>query len=128
MFLSTTPFYKLNTFLFKHKLRIFTEYHSVCPLVGIGTLPPPYLASECAPPPGTKEWGGHTRLRVRGWGSQNSDDWRKSLARCLLCVLCLYKLQKKPPVLRREYLCSLNMIILIFISFLPSRIGILQHC
>jgi hypothetical protein len=28
--------------------------------------------------------GGHTRLRVRGWGSPNSDDWRKSLALCLL--------------------------------------------
>ncbi len=29
--------------------------------------------------------GGHIRLRVRGWGSPNSDDWRKSLALCLLC-------------------------------------------
>jgi hypothetical protein len=45
----------------------------------------PSLASECAPPPGTKVWGGHTRLQVRGWGSPNSDDWRKSLTLCLLC-------------------------------------------
>jgi hypothetical protein len=29
--------------------------------------------------------GGHTRLRVKGWGSLKSDDWRKSLAPCLLC-------------------------------------------
>jgi hypothetical protein len=29
----------------------------------------------------------HTRLRVRGWGSPNSDDWRKSLALCLLCAV-----------------------------------------
>jgi hypothetical protein len=28
---------------------------------------------------------GHTRLRVRGWGSPNSDDRRKSFALCLLC-------------------------------------------
>ncbi len=28
---------------------------------------------------------GHTRLWVRGWGSPNSDDWRISLALCLLC-------------------------------------------
>jgi hypothetical protein len=28
--------------------------------------------------------GGHTRLRARGWGSPNSDDWRTSLALCLL--------------------------------------------
>ncbi len=54
------------------------------PLVGIGTLPPP-LASECAPPPQTKGKG-HTRLRVRVWGSPNSDDWRKSLALCYSVV------------------------------------------
>jgi hypothetical protein len=49
--------------------------------------PTPSLTSECAPTPGTKGLGGggHTRLRVRGWGSPNSDDWRKSLALCLLC-------------------------------------------
>jgi hypothetical protein len=45
-----------------HKVHIYKEYHSVCPLVGIGTLPPtPSLASECAPPPGTKGGGAHTR-------------------------------------------------------------------
>ncbi len=37
------------------------------------------------PSPRTGGGGGHTRLRVRGWGSPNSDDWRKSLAICLLC-------------------------------------------
>jgi hypothetical protein len=36
----------------------YIEYHSVCPLVGTGTLPPPLsLASECAPPPEPKGWG-----------------------------------------------------------------------
>jgi hypothetical protein len=29
--------------------------------------------------------GGHTRLRLKGWGSPNSDDWRRNLALCLLC-------------------------------------------
>jgi hypothetical protein len=65
---------------------IYTEYHSVCPLVGIGILPYS-LASECAPSPGTKGGGGHTRLRLRSWGSPNFDDWRKGLALCLLSVL-----------------------------------------
>jgi hypothetical protein len=37
------------------------------------------LASECAPPPGNKG-GGHTRLRVRGWGSPNSNEWSKRLS------------------------------------------------
>jgi hypothetical protein len=41
--------------------------------------------SECAPPPRTGGGEGAHRLRVRGWGSPNSDDWRKSLALCLLC-------------------------------------------
>jgi hypothetical protein len=49
--------------------------------------PTPSLASECDPPPAEPGTGGggHTRLRVRGWGSPNADDWRKSLALCLLC-------------------------------------------
>jgi hypothetical protein len=62
---------------------LYPEYHSVCPLVRIGTPPPPSPASECVPP-GTNGRE-HTRLRVRG-GGPNSDDWRKSLALCLLCV------------------------------------------
>jgi hypothetical protein len=47
--------------------------------------PNPSLASECAPPPRTGG-GGHTRLRVRGWGSPNSDEWRKSLPLCAYFV------------------------------------------
>jgi hypothetical protein len=61
---------------------IYKEYHSVCPLVDIGTHPPPLS-------PGG---GGHTRMRVRGWGNPNFDDWRKSLALCLLCAH--YNLQR----------------------------------
>jgi hypothetical protein len=45
----------------------------------------PSLVSECAPSPRTGGEG-HTRLLVRGWGSPNSDDLRKSLALCLLCA------------------------------------------
>jgi hypothetical protein len=40
----------------------------------------------CPSPPPRNQGGGHTRLRVRGWGSPNSDDW-KNLALCLLCGL-----------------------------------------
>jgi hypothetical protein len=39
----------------------------------------------------------HTRLRVRGWGSPNSDERRKSLALCLLCG----------GKLRQKFCCSL---------------------
>jgi hypothetical protein len=45
-----------------HKVHIYKEYHSVCPLVGIGALPSPNpsLASECAPPPQNRGGGGGT--------------------------------------------------------------------
>ncbi len=45
----------------------------------------PLSRQRVCPSPGIKGGGGHTRLRARGWRSPNSDDWRKSLAVCLLC-------------------------------------------
>ncbi len=51
----------------KQRLSQRTYTYLVCPLVGIGTPPPPL----------------HSK-RARGYGSPNSDDWRKSLALCLL--------------------------------------------
>jgi hypothetical protein len=58
---------------------IYLEYHSVCTLVRIGTTPPPLpQASVPLPLPGPKGGGVHPRLRVRGWGSPNSDDWEKA--------------------------------------------------
>jgi hypothetical protein len=65
----------------EHKVRhIPLETHSVCPLVRIGTLPPPSRV-----PPGTK--GGTLSAAGEGEGGPNSDDWRKSLALCLLCAV-----------------------------------------
>jgi hypothetical protein len=69
-----------------HNVRIYKEYHRVYPLVGIGTLPTPLSPASVSLPP-EAGGGGHTRQRARGWGSPNSDDWRKSLALCLLCDL-----------------------------------------
>ncbi len=70
-----------------HKVHIiYLEYHSVCPLVGIGTPPPlPLPLTSVLSPRTIRGDGVHPRLRVRGWGSPNSDDWRESLALCLLC-------------------------------------------
>jgi hypothetical protein len=39
----------------------------------------------CPFPRYQRRGGGHTRLRVRGWVSPKSDDWRNSLILCLLC-------------------------------------------
>jgi|688.fasta_scaffold338059_1 hypothetical protein len=42
-------------------------------------------SSKLGPPTTPEPKGGHIRLRVRGWGSPNLDDWRKGLALSLLC-------------------------------------------
>jgi hypothetical protein len=62
----------------------YLEYHSVCPLVRIGT-PHPLSRERVYSPPESKG-GEHTRLLVRGWAGPNSDGWRKSLTLCLLCM------------------------------------------
>jgi hypothetical protein len=51
--------------------------------------PPPPLPQASVSPGNPR--GEHTRLRVRGWGSPNSEDWRKSLILCLLCDLEITK-------------------------------------
>jgi hypothetical protein len=72
---------------------VYLEYHSVCPLVRIGTPPPPLSIKRGHPPPPiprlNRSWPPrvHTRLLKRGWESRNSDDWRKSLALCILCAV-----------------------------------------
>jgi hypothetical protein len=69
--------------------------------------PTPSLVIECAPPSGTKGGGGeHTRLRVKGWGSPNADDWRKSLA---LCLLCGATIPTTPPFFSRRVVKQLVM-------------------
>jgi hypothetical protein len=84
---------------------LYQEYQSVCPFVQIGSPPTPSPASECCPHLGPRgggthslagvshstlepKGGGNTRLRVRGRGGANSDDWRESLALCRYS-LCL---------------------------------------
>ncbi len=58
---------------YSHKVRIFIEYQSECPLAG--TLPPPSRQRVC-PSPQNRGVGG-TRVRGWTWGSPNSDGWRK---------------------------------------------------
>ncbi len=57
-------------------------------------MSPPPLSPASVPLPPRPKGGGHTRLRVRGWGSPNSNDWRKSLALCLLSAWCFKQIWK----------------------------------
>ncbi len=68
---------------FGHKVHICIEYHSVCPLVRIGTSPPP-LPQASVSPLESKRVGDTLTCRCGGGGGTDSDDWRKILALCLL--------------------------------------------
>ncbi len=50
------------------------------------TPSPPLPTVSVNPPPPRNQRRGTHRLRVRGRGSPNTDDWRKSLAHCVLCA------------------------------------------
>jgi hypothetical protein len=73
------------------KVHEYLEYHSVCPLVQIGTLPPPSplpQASVFHLPPSPEQKGEVTHSTVRegvGGGSQFRRLEKKSLLLCLLC-------------------------------------------
>jgi hypothetical protein len=60
-----------------YKVHIYIEYHSVCPLVGIGAPPLP-LPQTSVPLPRNQRGGGrHTRLRVREWyGPKDMDPYQ----------------------------------------------------
>ncbi len=56
-----------------HKVRTYTEYHSVRPSSELGLPPTPHPQASLPPPPCF--WGeGNTRWRERGWESPNSDE------------------------------------------------------
>jgi hypothetical protein len=63
-FINCRTLYSQSTYI------LYEEYHSVCPLVGIGTLPTPLSPVSVPPSPQNPRTGGggETRLRVRGWG------------------------------------------------------------
>ncbi len=61
---------------------LYLEYQSVCPFVRIGS-PSLFSRKRVCPPLGTKR--GATFACGRGARGANLDDWRESLALCLLC-------------------------------------------
>jgi hypothetical protein len=67
----------------EHKVHIYIEYHSVCPLVGIGTLPPPLSPASVPLPP--KQGGGAHSPAGEGVGESKFRRLEKTLALCLLC-------------------------------------------
>ncbi len=68
----------------KLTLPLTVEYHNVWLLFRIGSTHPLSRKLMYPPPAGIKGGGSNTRRRVEGVGGPNSDDWRESLAFCLV--------------------------------------------
>ncbi len=86
-----------------HKVHMYLEYHSVCPLVRIGTPLTPLPQASLSPPPPA-----HLPLGV-GVGVPIRDDWRKSLSTLcwigsilLHCQLAYRQVTSKLYLLHRE--------------------------
>ncbi len=83
--------------VFRRKSKTHFRGHPMyVPSSELGLSQPLYCHAASVPLP--PEPGGHTRLRVRGWGwgCPNSDDWRKSLFLCPLCDvahLCVIRIE-----------------------------------
>ncbi len=90
---------------------IYLENQVYVPSLELGPPHPLSPYSEWDPPPGTKE-GGHIRLRERGFGSPNSDDWRKCLALCLLSNTKPAKMNKQSYLMNSSPLPQVNTILL----------------
>ncbi len=76
------------TFTYRHKVHNYKEYHSVCPLVRIGTPPPPFSpASVQCPSPRTKGGRGGSLACGRGGGRVPISTTGEKL--CTLPSLCL---------------------------------------
>jgi hypothetical protein len=69
-----------------HKVHKYKEYHSVCPLVGIGTLPTPLSPASVPPPPRTKGEEAHSSAG-EGLGESRYRRLEKNLALCLVPTL-----------------------------------------
>ncbi len=80
----------------QHKIHIYQEYHSVCPLVRIGSVQPLSRKRVCLSPRNQREGGTCTRLRVRGWGAQ------------------IGRLEKKPSTLSTLW-CKLPLLLLLVV-------------
>ncbi len=65
-----------------HIVHIYKEYHSLCPLVGIGTLPSPISPASVPLPPEPPKGGAHSPAGAGLWLSQFR---RLVKSLCLLC-------------------------------------------
>jgi hypothetical protein len=84
------PFLALSSFCllrshFPQGAYIFTSTTVSVPSLELRTPHPLSRRRVCFPP--EPKGRVHTCLRVRGWGSPNSDDWRESFVLCLLCAI-----------------------------------------
>jgi hypothetical protein len=63
----------------------YLEYQSVCPFGRNGSHIPPFPQASVSPSPWNQRGGRQHSLAGEEAVGANSDDWRESLALCLLC-------------------------------------------
>ena len=86
-----------DKYIRQYKVEIYLEYHMQCLSRRPNwdsPPPPPPPASGCVPR-GTKGGEAHTHAGEGVGGPTNSDDWRKSLVLCLLCMCPIASMVKK---------------------------------
>ncbi len=66
-------------------ITVYIEYQSVCPFVGIGPPHTHSLAQASVSPPLDPKGRKQHFLAGEVVGGHNSDDWKESLALCILC-------------------------------------------
>ncbi len=81
---STNKMVNMATVCLHHKAHIYIEYHRVCLLVGIGTLPPPLSPASMPLPPEPGGWA-HSPAG-EGLGESQFRRLEKSLALCGLHI------------------------------------------
>jgi hypothetical protein len=97
-----------------------TKYVEYVPSPELG-LSHPFSRQRVCPSPRNQRGAGHTCLRVRGWWSPNSDDWRKCLELCLLCGRggrCTQIRRQPKKLLSSYYLLPLLYLKIICLSLL----------
>ncbi len=83
-FISALALHRL-TYHLSHVVTKYIYTQSTTVSVPSSELGPPHPSPPGSVSPPQPKGGTHSPA-WRGWGSPNSDDWRKSLALCLICV------------------------------------------
>ncbi len=100
-----------------HKVKIYVEYHNVCPLVRIGNPPHPVSPQRVCPPPLNQMWGGTHSPTGEGVGCSQFGRLEKKPS--TLSTLWLTYVPPPPP---NPQLSLFSFLTSIFVFFLSAKL------